>query len=216
MTDYGMLVDHATGEQLRPASRDEWRWSVRSTNDGGFRLDVDDERVYRVVGGPRCTADRVVDVNGAPIEVGGFIVEEPGLGTVAPDTLDGEARVTGVAFLAARGRGVVAAFAPGPFGGERLYFADEVRALPAYTVQVQRWDAVAGWRPVVTENVGTTTPVKRLAADVVRYAIERGTVSGEGWRVAVWTGADADTTAQPAHVRYAPSRRADRRSSAAR
>lgn len=52
---YGTLTDYVTGEQIRPAARDEWLTSIQAGETGAFR--DDDGRDLFVAGGPESEAD---------------------------------------------------------------------------------------------------------------------------------------------------------------
>jgi len=39
MSEHGTLTDYATGEQIRPATREEWERSTQAGETGAFKLD---------------------------------------------------------------------------------------------------------------------------------------------------------------------------------
>ena len=71
-----------------------------------------------------------------------------------------------------------------------------------YTVVVEAGDADgADWRPLAPP---TTTPGDS-AVEVARWTATNQDVVEGHWRVRVWDGADADTTADPAAEVYSNS-----------
>ena len=54
MTDYGTLTDYTTGEEIRPATREEHARSLAAGETGAFR--DEDGRVVYVAGGPEVAA----------------------------------------------------------------------------------------------------------------------------------------------------------------
>ncbi len=76
MSEYGILTDCATGQQIRPASKDEWLLSLAESDAGrGGQIDVAGRAAY-VTGGPEST--NPVIVFGIP-EQATFIAEMPQL-----------------------------------------------------------------------------------------------------------------------------------------
>lgn len=55
MSDYGTLTDYVTGEEIRPATRDEWLTSIQVGEIGAYR--DDDGRSVFVAGGPESEDD---------------------------------------------------------------------------------------------------------------------------------------------------------------
>ena len=61
MTMYGTLMDYLTGDEIRPATREEWLMSVRSVAEGHDQGvwrdgDINDGHTVFVSGGPESEA----------------------------------------------------------------------------------------------------------------------------------------------------------------